>query len=90
MQLGRLPNCSIFYFVSDINKRPRHMRFEGLAKTGRAPYRSQFFHFDIQIFRNVSVSGLGAPLRGWHLLPWEILDPPLRCDSKGKIKIQYQ
>ena len=30
------------------------------------PYRSRFFHFDIQIFRKVATSGVGAPPWGWH------------------------
>ena len=37
---------------------------------------SRFFHFSIQILRNVAASGVGAPLRGCRLLQ-EMLDPPL-------------
>ena len=48
----------------------------GGVPPARAPQGSRFFHFDIQIFRNVAASGVGAPLRGWRPLR-EILDPPL-------------
>ena len=36
---------------------------------GARPYRSRFFHFDIQIFRNVATSGVGAP--------YEVGAPPM-------------
>ena len=46
----------------------------GGAAGARPP--SRFFRFDIQIFRNVAASGVGAPLRGRAPLR-EILDPLL-------------
>ena len=36
----------------------------GGSKGGRAPQGSRFFRFDIQNFRNVTASGVHAPLRG--------------------------
>ena len=54
------------------------------------PYRFRFFRFDIQIFRNVATSGVGAPLRGRRPLP-EILDPLLNSstmfDRYGLVKV---
>ena len=44
---------------------------------GMHPHGSRFFHYDIQIFRNVVTSGVGVPLWGWRP-PWEILDLLLR------------
>ena len=41
------------------------------ATTPPPPQGSRFFRFDIQNFRNVTASGVDAPLR-------EILDPPLQ------------
>ena len=44
------------------------------------PYRSKFFHFDIQIFQNIAASGVGTPLYEVGAPPpppREILDPLL-------------
>ena len=41
------------------------------------PYGSRFFHFDIQIFRNVAALGVGAPPDEVGTPLWEILDPLL-------------
>ena len=48
------------------------------GRTRRAPpLRSQFFHFDIQNFRNVTASGVHTPSYEVHAPLREILDPPL-------------
>ena len=40
-------------------------RIQGGRRRSPPPYGARFFHFDIQIFRNVAASGVGAPpLRG--------------------------
>ena len=49
----------------------------GGAAGARPPYRSRFFCFDIQIFRNVAASGVGAPPPRGRRPPTEILDPLL-------------
>ena len=49
----------------------------GGAAGARPPYGSRFFRFDIQIFRNVAASGVGAPPRGRRSPLREILDPLL-------------
>ena len=46
------------------------------AHPARAPPRSPILCLNIQILRNVTVLGVGAPLRGGRPLR-EILDPPL-------------
>ena len=46
------------------------------ACLAHAPQGSRFFRFDIHNFRNVTASGVHAPLRGPRPLR-EILDPPL-------------
>ena len=38
-----------------------HWRIQGGGRRRCAPQGSRFFHFDIQIFRNVAASGVGAP-----------------------------
>ena len=55
----------------------QHWRIQGGA-AGACPQGSRFFCFDIQIFRNVAASGVGAPLR-------EILDPPLYSFFQYKV-----
>ena len=52
-------------------------RIQGGAAGAPPPYRSRFFRFDIQIFRNVATSGVGAPPTR-SPPPWEILDPLLK------------
>ena len=42
----------------------------GSAAGACPPYGSRFFRFDIQIFRNVAASGVGAP-------PYEVGTPPM-------------
>ena len=50
----------------------------GGAAGEHPPYGSRFFRFDIQIFRNVAASGVGAPPHMRSAPPlWEILDPLL-------------
>ena len=43
-----------------------------------APQWSRFFPFNIQNFRNVTISGVNVPLRGRRPPPRKILDPPLK------------
>ena len=38
----------------------------GVPPAHAPPEGSRFFRFDIQNFRNVAASGVGAPLRGWR------------------------
>ena len=45
------------------------MQWRIQAGARRPPYGSRFFRFDIQIFRNVAASGVGAP-------PYEVGAPP--------------
>ena len=52
-------------------------RIQG-APPARPPYGSRFFWFDIQIFRNVATSGVGAPPSRSAPPLWEILDPLLK------------
>ena len=57
-------------------------RIQGGTTGTCPPSGSRFFHFDIQIFRNVAASGVGAPpTRSAPPLP-EILDPLLVCIGK--------
>ena len=57
-----LPNiCQIFH--------PNQWRIQGAPPARAPPYRSRFFRFDIQIFRNIAASGVGVP-------PYEVGAPP--------------
>ena len=47
-----------------------------------APQASRFFHFNIQNFRNVTASGVHAPLP-----PGEILDPPRMCVLRYEVSV---
>ena len=64
----------------------------GGAPGARPPQGSQFFHFDIQNFRNVTASGVHTPSYEVHAPPLrEILDPPLKMQKpilhpRGKAK----
>ena len=68
-----MANCKTYVIVI-LYKFFRKMRFTVADPGGVPPVRtplpppqgSRFFHFDIQNFRNVAASGVGAPLRGWR------------------------
>ena len=62
-------------FLWKTNQRQWQIQGALLACT---PHGSRFFHYDIQIFRNVVTSGVGVPLWGWRP-PMGILDLLLRA-----------
>ena len=52
--------------------------FRGVHLAHAPPYRSRFFHFDMQNFQNVATLGVYGPPYEVHAPPWEILDLPLK------------
>ena len=63
-------------YVKTKESRPLAVADPGGVPPAHAPLRVQILLFDIQIFRNVATSGVGAPHEVGAPL-WEILDPPL-------------